>query len=173
MDRVFIAYHVADDPDANDGQNYNHVEHATYIRARGSFTTHGTLRCAFAAPGSGAAACRCRLPAVRLLRGGRLADAPPDLGVDCRRPGFAGVAMACPDLSLRGAPYGAAGLDTSGHRRSRHSCRPTGCGGDCRASADRFPAPGLRLGNTAVRAPSQLHVNDDFLTARRTAARAN
>src|SRR5262245_54373529 len=32
------------------------------------------------------AACRCRRAAGRLLRGGRLADAPPDLGIDCRGP---------------------------------------------------------------------------------------
>ncbi len=61
-------------------------------------------------------------------------------------------------------PYGATGLDASGHRRSRHPCRPAGCGGDCRASADRFPTPGLRLGNTAVRGLPQQQ-------ARRPAAR--
>jgi hypothetical protein len=81
MDGVFIAYHVAYDPDANDGQNYNGAEHASYVRTRGSFTTHGTLCCAFAAPGSGA---RCTAlpnpPSVLLgpfLMQRVLSDLPP------------------------------------------------------------------------------------------------
>jgi hypothetical protein len=40
MDGVTIAYHMAYDPDANDGQNYD-VEHVTNIGRRGSFTTGG------------------------------------------------------------------------------------------------------------------------------------
>jgi hypothetical protein len=43
IDGMFIAYHVAYDPDANDGQNYNDMEHTMHIRTRGSFTTHGIL----------------------------------------------------------------------------------------------------------------------------------
>jgi hypothetical protein len=41
-------------------------------------------------------------------------------------------------LSLHATPYGAAGLDASAHRRSRHPCRPAGCDGDRRPGADRF-----------------------------------
>jgi hypothetical protein len=56
IDRVAIAYHVAYDPDANNGENYNDVEHAVYIRCRGSFATHGKRfrsRAALATSGRG------------------------------------------------------------------------------------------------------------------------